>query len=51
MRGCRKAMVKVATKSKIGGPAYRKAQTVMDALDDLAEELTGEPDRLWKDRA
>jgi hypothetical protein len=44
-------MVKVVTKSKIGGQAYRKAEAVMSTLDDLAEELAGDRDRLWKDRA
>jgi hypothetical protein len=46
MRLCHGALVKVMTKSKIGGPAYKKAQMANDSLLELSEELTGERNKL-----
>jgi hypothetical protein len=48
MRLCHGALVKVLTKSKIGGPAYKKASIATDSLLDLTEELTGERNKLLR---
>lgn len=48
MRECHAAMVRVQTKSKIGGPSYKKAVAISDALHDMAEELTGDRNKLLK---
>lgn len=44
---CRKLCVQVLTEAPIGGPAYKAAGEVMDAIDKLAEALTGERKRFW----
>jgi hypothetical protein len=48
MRLCHGALVKVMTKSEIGGPAYKKARTANDSLIELTEELTGERSKLLR---
>ena len=39
---CRAACVQVITQAPIGGPAYVAARQVLDAIDGLAEVLTGD---------
>jgi hypothetical protein len=48
MQACRKAMVKVVTESTVTGTADKMAEKVIESLDDLVEELTGNRDSLWK---
>lgn len=48
MQACRKTMLKAVTESRTRGPAYRKAEKIIESLDDLIEELTGDRDSLWK---
>ncbi len=48
MQGCRSTMLKVLTESRNGGPADEKLAQVIESLDDLIEELTGDRDGLWK---
>ncbi len=48
MQACRKAMVKVVTESTVTGEADKVAAAVIESLDDLVEELTGNRDSLWK---
>ncbi|MDP6832597.1 MAG: hypothetical protein QF512_16695 [Alphaproteobacteria bacterium] len=48
MQECRKTLVKVLTERTITGPADKKAEEVIERLDDLVEELTGNRDCLWK---
>jgi hypothetical protein len=43
---CRRAMVRLSTEAPIGSPPYRAAVEVLDALDKLAEALTGDR-TLW----
>ncbi|WP_372623062.1 hypothetical protein [Falsiroseomonas sp.] len=42
----RRAAVRVCTEAPIGGPAYKAAATVLEALDGMAEALTGRRDAL-----
>lgn len=48
MQQCRKTMVKVLTECTITGAVDKKAEEVIESLDDLVEELTGNRDSLWK---
>ena len=47
LAGARAAAVRVLTVSKIGGPAYRAAERLLDAIDDLVGVLTGDRETLW----
>ena len=38
----RKGAIQVCTEAKINGPEYLAAQVVTDAIDTLAEEITGD---------
>ncbi|TCZ61092.1 hypothetical protein [Roseicella aquatilis] len=44
---CRRAAMDVMRQAPIGGPVYQAASAVMDALDGLAEALTGDRERFW----
>ena len=48
MRSCRKATVKVVTECTMTGEAGKLAEVVIESLDDLVQELTGNRDNLWK---
>ncbi len=48
MRSCRKATVKVVTECTMTGEAGKLAEAVIESLDDLVQELTGNRDNLWK---
>jgi len=48
MQACRQTMLKVVTESRSRGPADQKAVQVIESLDDLVEELTGDRACLWK---
>ncbi|BDC50650.1 hypothetical protein F183_A29660 [Bryobacterales bacterium F-183] len=39
---CRTACVAACTKAPIGGAVYRATSALMDAIDELAEVLTGD---------
>ena len=45
-RDMRRAAVRVCTEAPIGSPAYVTAGAVLDALDSMAEALTGRRDAL-----
>lgn len=39
----RRGAVQVRTEAKINSPAYQSAGAVIEAIDQLAEQLTGDP--------
>ena len=43
----RASMVLVCTNAKINSPEYRAASEAKEALDRLAELLTGDPEYFW----
>ena len=43
LREGRRGAIQVRTEAKINSPAYIAAGTVLDAIDQLASELTGNP--------
>ena len=47
LRDGRRGTVLVSSAAKINGTAYRKADIARKAIDDLAEELTGDEKILW----
>jgi hypothetical protein len=42
VRACRHACVRAVAAAPIGGPVYVAAGRLMEAIDDLAEVLTGD---------
>ncbi|CTQ45697.1 hypothetical protein LAL4801_04152 [Roseibium aggregatum] len=44
----RAGAIQVSTEAKIGSPEYRAAQDVLDAIDALAEKLTGNREHFVK---
>jgi hypothetical protein len=47
LRACRKVMIEISCKVKINGPVYLAADGVMNAIDGLAAELTGDREFFW----
>ncbi|MEM7226580.1 MAG: hypothetical protein AAF495_26650 [Pseudomonadota bacterium] len=47
LAGARRAAVRVLAATKIGGPTYRAAERLLDAIDDVAGALTGDREVLW----
>lgn len=44
----RRLATRVCACVQIGGPLYRQAEALMQAIDDLAETLTGNREHFWQ---